>query len=156
MGAGYTGLWTAYYLKLADPALRIAIVEAETAGFGASGRNGGWCSALYPVSLARLAREHGRAAAVRQYRAMQATVAEVGRVVRSEQLAVDWAPGGTVVLARNQAQLARAAAEVEEARAFGFTAEDVELLGPAAAAERLAATSVLGGIYTPHCAAIHP
>jgi glycine/D-amino acid oxidase-like deaminating enzyme len=156
VGAGYTGLWTAYYLKKADPTLRIAVLEAEVAGFGASGRNGGWCSALYPVSLTALARAHGHDAAVRQYRAMQATVAEVGRVVRSEQLAVDWAPGGTVVLARNQAQLARAAAEVEEARAFGFTAEDVELLGPAAAAERLAATSVLGGIYTPHCAAIQP
>ena len=43
VGAGYTGLWTAYYLALADPGLRIAVVEAEVAGFGASGRNGGWC-----------------------------------------------------------------------------------------------------------------
>jgi glycine/D-amino acid oxidase-like deaminating enzyme len=156
VGAGYTGLWTAYYLKKADPTLRIAVVEAEVAGFGASGRNGGWCSALYPVSLTALARAHGVDAAVRQYRAMQATVAEVGRVVTAERLAVDWAPGGTVVLARNQAQLARAAAEIEEARTFGFGAEDVELLGPASATERLGATSVLGGVYTPHCAAIQP
>lgn len=42
VGAGYTGLWTAYYLKRRAPQLRVAIVEAETAGFGASGRNGGW------------------------------------------------------------------------------------------------------------------
>ncbi|MDQ2959415.1 MAG: FAD-binding oxidoreductase, partial [Actinomycetota bacterium] len=76
IGAGYTGLWTAYYLSLADPGLRIAIVEAEVAGFGASGRNGGWCSGLYPVSLATLSVEHGRDQAVRQYRAMQATVTE--------------------------------------------------------------------------------
>ena len=156
MGAGYTGLWTAYYLMLADPGLRIAIVESEIAGFGASGRNGGWCSALYPVSLARLAREHGRDAAVRQYRAMQATVAEVGRVVRSDGLAADWAGGGTVTLARNQPQLRRAAEEVEQARMFGFGPEDVELLDADAAFRRLAASSVLGGVYTPHCAAIHP
>ena len=54
VGGGYTGLWTAYYLQQHDPSLRIAIVEAEVAGFGASGRNGGWCSALYPVSLPTL------------------------------------------------------------------------------------------------------
>jgi glycine/D-amino acid oxidase-like deaminating enzyme len=156
VGAGYTGLWTAYYLALADPALRIAIVEAETAGFGASGRNGGWCSALYPVSLVRLAREHGRDAAVRQYRAMQAGVAEVGRVVQADRLSADWAAGGTITLARSQPQLRRAAEEVEQARMFGFGPEDVELLDAAAAARRLAASSVLGGVYTPHCAAIHP
>ena len=42
IGAGYTGLWTAYYLKRLAPELNVAIVEAQTAGFGASGRNGGW------------------------------------------------------------------------------------------------------------------
>src|SRR4029450_8698684 len=44
VGAGFTGLWTAYYLAAEDPFLRVAIVESEIAGFGASGRNGGWCS----------------------------------------------------------------------------------------------------------------
>ena len=39
VGGGYTGLWTAYYLKRADPALRIVVLEASFAGFGASGRN---------------------------------------------------------------------------------------------------------------------
>src|SRR5262245_3547585 len=43
VGAGYTGLWTAWYLAALAPGIRIAIVEAEIAGFGASGRNGGWC-----------------------------------------------------------------------------------------------------------------
>ncbi|MBW2697795.1 MAG: FAD-dependent oxidoreductase, partial [Deltaproteobacteria bacterium] len=43
VGGGFTGLWTAYYLKRLQPDLRVAIVEAEITGFGASGRNGGWC-----------------------------------------------------------------------------------------------------------------
>ena len=43
VGAGFTGLWTAYYLKNLDPTLSVAIVEAHFPGFGASGRNGGWC-----------------------------------------------------------------------------------------------------------------
>jgi glycine/D-amino acid oxidase-like deaminating enzyme len=156
VGAGYTGLWTAYYLKQAEPGLRIAILEARTAGFGASGRNGGWCSALYPVSLARLSREHGRAQAVRQFRAAQQAVAEVGRVVTVEQLAVDWALGGTVTLARSRPQLARAAAEVEQARTFGFGPDDLRLLDAVEASRMLAGSHLLGGTFTPHCAAVHP
>ena len=60
VGAGYTGLWTAYYLKQIDPSLRVVVVEAEFAGFGASGRNGGWLSALLPMSFETMAEQHGR------------------------------------------------------------------------------------------------
>jgi len=153
VGAGYTGLWTAYYLLGADPSLRVALVEQEIAGFGASGRNGGWCSALFPVSASRLASEHGRDAAVAQYRAMRDSVAEVVRVAATERIEADAALGGTVVLARTDPQLRRARAEVDAAREFGI---DLDLLDADAARRRLAATSVAGGTYTPHCAAIHP
>jgi glycine/D-amino acid oxidase-like deaminating enzyme len=154
VGAGYTGLWTAYYLAKADPSLRIAIVESEVAGFGASGRNGGWCSALFPVSLSALAAESGADAALRQYRAMQDTVAEVGRVVTEERLSADWRHGGTVTLARSGPQLERAQHEVDEARAFGLPG--LELLDASAARQRLHAPAVVGGLYTPHCAVIQP
>ncbi len=70
VGAGFTGLWTAYYLAAADPTLRIAVLESEIAGFGASGRNGGWCSALFPQSTPALAEEHGRGPAIAMHRAM--------------------------------------------------------------------------------------
>jgi len=155
-GAGLTGLWTAYYLANAEPGLRIAVCEAEIAGFGASGRNGGWCSALFPASLAKLARQAGKDAAVAMYRAMQATVDEVGRVVAAEGIDCHWAKGGTVQLARSATQLDRARAEVAEAREFGFGEDDVRLLSGDEARELAAATSVLGGTYTPHCAAVHP
>ncbi|MEU8612582.1 FAD-dependent oxidoreductase, partial [Actinoplanes sp. NPDC048791] len=79
VGAGYTGLWTAYYLARADPALRIAVIEAQYAGFGASGRNGGWCSGLFPVGVGALARRHGREQAVAMHRALAESVDEVGR-----------------------------------------------------------------------------
>jgi glycine/D-amino acid oxidase-like deaminating enzyme len=154
VGAGYTGLWTAYYLAKADPGLRIAVLESEVAGFGASGRNGGWCSALYPVSLTTLGREVGRDAAIGQYRAMQDSVAEVGRVVQHEGLSADFAMGGTITLARTKPQLARAREEVDEAREFGFDAP--AMLDAQSASQRLSATSVRGGVYTPHCAAIQP
>ena len=153
VGAGFTGLWTAYYLLGTDPSLRVAVVEQAYAGFGASGRNGGWCSALFPVSAARLAREHGRGAAVAQYAAMRDSVAEVVRVAHAEGIDADVAVGGTVFLARSGPQLERARAEVAEAREFDI---DLDLLDAAAARRRLNASSVLGGTFTPHCAAIHP
>jgi glycine/D-amino acid oxidase-like deaminating enzyme len=111
VGAGYTGLWTAYALLEADPGLRVVVVEQQTAGFGASGRNGGWCSALFPASTAKLARIHGREAALAMRAAMRDTVDEVGKVVAQEGIACDWRKGGTVVLARTPVQLVRARAE---------------------------------------------
>jgi glycine/D-amino acid oxidase-like deaminating enzyme len=154
VGAGYTGLWTAYYLLGAEPGLRVAIVESEYAGFGASGRNGGWCSALFPTGLTALARESGREAAIAQYEAMIGSVAEVGRVVAAEDIACDWAVGGTVVLARSEAQLERAREETEEATSFGF--DQPTLLDADRATARLNATDVRAATYTSHCAVVQP
>ena len=153
VGAGYTGLWSAYYLLEADPSLRVAVVEAEIAGFGASGRNGGWCSALFPVPIATLAREVGHDRAVAQYRAMAQSVDEVGRVLRAEGIDADYARGGTIVLARSDAQLHRARDEADEHTRFGL---ELNLLDAGAARERLDAMNVLGATFTPHCAAVHP
>ncbi|HEY7013603.1 MAG TPA: FAD-binding oxidoreductase [Streptosporangiaceae bacterium] len=155
-GAGYTGLWTAYYLSQADPALKIAVCERDIAGFGASGRNGGWCSALFPASLGKLERMAGRDAAIAMYRAMQATVDEVGRVAAAEGIDCHWAKGGTVQLARSAVQLQRAREEVEEARSYGFGEDDLRLLSADEALALAGASGVIGGVYTPHCAAIHP
>jgi glycine/D-amino acid oxidase-like deaminating enzyme len=156
VGAGFTGLWTAYYLNRQDPSLRIAVLEAETAGFGASGRNGGWCSALYPVKISTLAAEHGRDAAIAQYRAMQETLGEIEAVIEAEQLDADWAKGGTISLIRSPAQAERAEEEIAEARDFGFDASDIRLLTHAESSTRLRASSSQGAVYTPHCAALHP
>ncbi len=154
VGAGLTGLWTAYYLAEADPTLRIVVVEAEVAGYGASGRNGGWSSALFPASSDRLAGLPGssRAAALAQHRAMQETVDEVGGV--AIELGVPYAKGGTVVLARTGPQWERARAEVAHARSWGR--DDLRLLDAAAAREVVRATGTVGATYTPDCAAVHP
>jgi glycine/D-amino acid oxidase-like deaminating enzyme len=153
VGAGFTGLWTSYYLQQADPTLRIAVVESEIAGFGASGRNGGWCSALFPTSASELARRFGHHAAHAQYAAMRESVDEVVRVVDSESIDADLIKGGTIVLARSQPQLDRADLEVAESAQFDL---GVQLLDAEAATARLAATEVRGATYTPHCAVIHP
>lgn len=156
VGAGLTGLWTAYHLSQADPSLRIVVVERDHVGFGASGRNGGWCSALFPVSLHSIARRHGHGAAVRMQQAMHATVRDVVDVCRVEGIDADLTMAGTIDLVRNDAQLERARARLAEARAFGFGDDDLRWLEPDEAAAICRATRVLGATFTPHCATVHP
>jgi glycine/D-amino acid oxidase-like deaminating enzyme len=156
VGAGFTGLWTALYLARADPSLRIAVVEAETAGFGASGRNGGWCSALFPSSLGSIAKRSSRAGALALHGAMRGSVDEVLRAADEEGIDAHAAKGGTISLARSEPQWARARSEVDDARAWGLDEDNVRLLDAAEATDVLAATRVRGATYTPHCAAIHP
>lgn len=156
VGGGYTGLWTAYYLAKADPGLRIAVLEREVVGFGASGRNGGWCSAIFPASLRKIAASSSRDAARRMQHAMNDTVVEIDRAIAQESIACDFARGGYVSVARNPAQLARARAEVDTWRAWGFGEDHMRLLDQSEASARLRAASALGGTFTPHCAALHP
>jgi glycine/D-amino acid oxidase-like deaminating enzyme len=147
VGGGYTGLWTAYYLALADPGLRIAVLEASSVGFGASGRNGGWCSAQLPVPLDALARRHGRDAAVAMYRELARTVDEVGRAAAAEGIDCSYAKGGTIALARTPAQLRRARS------AHGL---DETFLDADAARAICGASGVRGATFSPHCAALQP
>lgn len=153
VGAGYTGLWTAYHLRRADPGRRVAIIEAEYAGFGASGRNGGWCSGLLPTPLPKLEKLHGRAAAIAFQQAMMDTVDEVGATAAAEGIDCDWAKGGTLALARSTAQWRAARAEAAQAAAYGF---ELRLLDRAEARERCGATDVHGATWSPHCAAVQP
>jgi glycine/D-amino acid oxidase-like deaminating enzyme len=156
VGGGYTGLWTAYYLARLDPGVRIAVLEQEIAGFGASGRNGGWCSALFPVALERLARAAGRDTAVAFQRTLFDTVDEVGRVAAEEGIDAHWAKGGTVVTATSPAQVPRLRAWLDERRAFGFGEDDFRWLDPGEAAAQVRVAACHGAAWTPHCASVHP
>ena len=156
VGAGYTGLWTAYYLAKSDPSLKVVVLESETAGFGASGRNGGWASALFPTSLSKVAASSSRKAALELMAAMFDTVDEVGRVAAAEGIDCHFRKGGTLALARTPVQLERARAEIEDHRSWGFGTEHFSFLDAEQAHARLGATDVLGATYTPHCASIHP
>ncbi|WP_448003981.1 NAD(P)/FAD-dependent oxidoreductase [Agromyces bauzanensis] len=158
VGGGLTGLWTAYELARADPSLRIAVLEREIAGFGASGRNGGWCSALFPRSAASLEREHGFDAAVAMRRAMVDTVDEVGRVAEAEGIDCDFERGGTVVFARTDVQRRSARADVEEARRFEV--DRPEYWDGHTVATRFGVTGRDDGepaaTFDPACARVHP
>lgn len=156
VGGGFTGLWTAYYLRVVAPELSVVVVERDLVGSGASGRNGGWCSGELPNGLHLLIRRRGPEAAIAMQRAVFATVAEVGRVVAAERLDCRLRPGGSRLLARNQAQADRLARLVRHRRSLGFGPEDYLLLDQAETARQLAVPHVLGSLYTPHCAALDP
>ncbi len=156
VGAGFTGLWTGLELLRRQPSMRLAVIDKEVAGFGASGRNGGWCSALFAASPGRLTRTHGLDAMHSLRRAMQETVDEVGRAAAEEGIDCQFRKGGTVDVARSPAQLARLRGDLDELRHLGIGEEDDSFLAAAQSCELLGATGVLGAHYSPHCAAIHP
>ncbi|MDH6180565.1 glycine/D-amino acid oxidase-like deaminating enzyme [Microbacteriaceae bacterium SG_E_30_P1] len=150
IGGGLTGLWTAWYLLDRDPTLRVVVLEKEVVGFGASGRNGGWCSALFPRSTESLVRAHGLEAALAMRRAMIETVDEVGLVTASAGLDINYVKGGTVAFARSAAQWRSAQDEVADAARYGV--DQLELWGP----ERVRAAGARGASFDPACARIHP
>ncbi|MDL5156057.1 NAD(P)/FAD-dependent oxidoreductase [Actinomycetospora termitidis] len=155
VGAGYTGLWAAYYLLEADPSLRVVVLEKHTVGFGASGRNGGWCSAIFPISLAHVAKNSSRRSAILLQEAMNDTVEEFVRVVRAEHIDADVAHEGFLALARTPAQLTRAQGQLDAAARLDLP-DQWRVLGQDEAAKLVNADRVLGGAFTPHCATVHP
>jgi glycine/D-amino acid oxidase-like deaminating enzyme len=155
-GAGYTGLWTAYALKRADPTLRIIVCEREIAGFGASGRNGGWCSALFAGSRAVTARRHGRDAVIAMQRAMFDALDEIERVVVAEAIDCDWARGGTVQVATAREHVPHMMHELHDHQEWGFGPDDYRVLDPEDARIEIGCEPNYGALFTPHCAAVHP
>lgn len=150
VGGGYTGLWTAYYLKSLQPDIRIAVLERRFAGFGASGRNGGWLT----NSVTGGREQYGHDGGSRQQEAMNATVDEVIRVMGIEGIDADAHKGGELNIARSPAQLHRLRTFFESESAWPHT--DVELWDAAETAQHVQVDGALGGIWHPHCARIHP
>ncbi|WP_179811810.1 NAD(P)/FAD-dependent oxidoreductase [Nocardiopsis sinuspersici] len=155
VGAGYTGLWTAYYLKKEQPDLRVAVVEREFAGFGASGRNGGWLSAEFAGSRERYAQSHGKAAMIALQRAMMDTVSEVISVAEAEGVDADIVRGGMRLVATNAAQRERLAEDIEYLQEWGYWPDDIHLV-EGDHEPRLAVSGAVASAYSPHAARVHP
>lgn len=153
VGAGYSGLWLAYWLSCRRPDLDILLIERDHVGFGASGRNGGWASALLPVSLTSLARELGEGATVRLQDEMFRAVREIELVCTQESIDCDYRLGGSVSLVRNDAQRVRAVADIDDYSRFGFD-DHIRMLDRRETREHIAFDG--DSVHRPDCAAIHP
>jgi glycine/D-amino acid oxidase-like deaminating enzyme len=156
VGGGFTGLWTARELLERDPSLRVLVIEAEHCGFGASGRNGGWASALFATSDHALAKHHGRDAAKRLRTTMQESIDGLLQALATDGIDADQVKAGTITLARSRVQLDRARAEVEEMAQLLGHGDALQFLDAEAAQRHCNASHVFGGTFTPHCATVHP
>lgn len=156
IGAGYTGLWTAYYLKRQAPQLRIAIVEAETAGFGASGRNGGWLMGNILGEdrlLAGLSAEQRSAS----FDLLHGIPDEVAAVLEREGIDCDYRKAGVLYCAaRYPEQEASLRQYLQHLYSQGLSEADYRWLAPSELSEQLRIANPFGAIHTPHCATIHP
>jgi glycine/D-amino acid oxidase-like deaminating enzyme len=155
LGAGYTGLWTAYFLLKHQPSLKIVIVEREIAGFGASGRNGGWCTSGFPTSLDTLARRYGRQTAIEMHHAMAGAVDEVGAVAAAEGIDIHWQKSGALVVARGAAQLPTIHHVANSFDNLGL-GDRVVLLEKQQTDERIKIAGSLGSVWMKETAVIHP
>ncbi len=140
VGGGLTGLWTAYYLHEADPTLDIRVLEAEFAGFGASGRNGGWLSSELPGSSRAYADVAGEDGVARLGAAVRATVDEVIAVAAREGIEADIVRSGVLHVARSQAQARRLDGELDASQV----------------AARIRVAGAVSGHVDPDCARVHP
>jgi len=161
LGGGYTGLWTALWLKEYDPTLSVVVIEAEHIGFGASSRNGGWVSALMPTSGQRLAHLAGGGAAGEHaakdaLAVLRTVVAEFGEVLDQFGIDADYKRAGTFLAARNPLHEQRAHDDVADAKRWGAADSDL-MWTPTLTAMRFAQMDQLqGGTFNPHCASIQP
>lgn len=154
VGGGYTGLWSAYHLLESDPAMRIVVVEGETIGFGASGRNGGFAMTLLDMSLALLRRNHGHAAACAAHRAVARSVDEIGQTIEREGIDCEWRHGGLMVVATNPAQLDRVELDLRTADELGL--DGFSRLTAAQARAEVDSPTYLGALREEHCGVLHP
>ena len=155
LGAGYTGLWTAYYLLKASPHLKVAVLEKEIVGFGASGRNGGWCSSKFPVTPAMLERRYGRDAARALMLAMNDAVDEVARVCQEERIEAQFHKGGILTLARGEHHLPMLRSAFDAYSGLGL-GQQYRLCSASEAGERVRVTNVCGALYASENASVHP
>ncbi len=157
VGAGYTGLWTAWALRRLRPDLSVVVVEGRHVGYGASGRNGGWLSGLVPGDRDLLARLHGgRSGVAALQRALTAAVDDVIAACAEAGIDADIVKGGTLTVATGPAQLARSRRALVADREWGVGPDDAWPLDAGEVAERVAVDGALGATFSPHCARIHP
>lgn len=155
IGAGYTGLWTAYYLKQANPGLDVLVIEKDFAGFGASGRNGGWLTGGFAWTHRRYLETSSEPAVRAMVAAMNGTVDEVIRVAEAEGIEADIHRTDELAVATKPAQLGRMRAEVAHRRHWGEDGRVFEMPKTDLAA-RVRIPGALGAMVVTNVARVQP
>lgn len=156
VGGGFSGLWTAYHLLDGQPGLRVAVLERERLGFGASGRNGGWLMAAAPADLRIWERRFGLDAVRRAQRVLIDAVDDVAGIDGLARLGSGVRLSGSITVARSSAEWAR----LEDRRAalvrWGWPEDGLTWLSAAEVEARIGAHGTRGGLLTEPCGTLHP
>lgn len=156
IGAGYTGLWTAYYLKRHAPELKVVIVEGQTAGFGASGRNGGWLMGNLLGEdrlLGGLSAQDRRAS----YDLLFGIPDEIKSVIEREGIDCDYRKAGALYCAARYPEQERSLRlYLAKLHKQGLTDADYRWLSPDQLAPQLRIARPYGAIHFAHLATVQP
>lgn len=144
VGAGYTGLWTAHFLKQAEPALDIHVLEADYAGAGASGMNAGFVQMTAGKVLRRMLWYYGREKAGGVYKSIARSILELGRFCKRNGIDAEFDSTGILQVATDKKQLARIQLQIARANRAGAGA--FQLLDARQARELIGSPAVLGAL----------
>ncbi|MEV6836221.1 FAD-dependent oxidoreductase [Streptomyces sp. NPDC051133] len=146
VGGGFTGLWTAYFLKEAEPALDIRIVEANHSGYGASGRADGFVTPTIGKDIQALVQEFGLQRALAASQAVGRSILEIGRFARRNRVDAEYEANDYLMVATDAAQLKRLEQDRDLAERMG--AARVEILPREESRAVIGSPAVLGSMRT--------
>ncbi|MEU7182077.1 MULTISPECIES: NAD(P)/FAD-dependent oxidoreductase [Streptomyces] len=146
VGGGFTGLWTAYFLKEAEPALDIRIVEANHSGYGASGRADGFVTPTIGKDIQALVKEFGLQRALEASQAVGRSILEIGRFARKNRVDAEYEANDYLMVATDAAQLKRL--EHDRALAERMGAAQAEILPREESRAVIGSPAVLGSMRT--------
>lgn len=155
LGAGYTGLWTALYLLERDPGLKVVLVEKEIAGWGASGRNGGWLSPEISVSHSEMIARHGKDATRATHDALVDTIGHVESALERHDIDAHLDRHGMLMLARGGHQMETLRHIYDEMAELGYP-DFYRWLEPGEAAEMVKVDNTWAALSAEPFAAVHP
>jgi gamma-glutamylputrescine oxidase len=158
IGGGFTGLSAAYHLLTQRPGIKVAVLEAQRIGAGASGRNTGMLGPGVGQSLTSLVRRHGPARAKALYAATLRAVEDVRRLVARERIDCELMMTGHLMAALNPAGRMRLKAQsaLMAALDLPFATMDDEALDRAIRLERSHGGDGVAGLRLPIAGTLNP
>jgi glycine/D-amino acid oxidase-like deaminating enzyme len=154
IGGGFAGLWAAYHLKTEQPSLEVAVLEQEVAGYGASGRNGGFAMTLLGRSLHDLREQFGPAEALEAHKSVAAAVDSIGRFGKENAVDFDYEKNGVITVSTMAWQDATIENDVKAAQEMGI--QDVRFLDGEAVRDMVHSPTYRCGHEERACAILNP
>lgn len=154
IGAGYTGLSTAYHLRAADPALSVAVLEGETVGFGASGRNGGFVMTLFGSSVGLMHLLHGKQKVRQANDYMESCIDALDAFVAEHHIDCDWRRTGFLRVATTPTYEKRIRDEMAFQHSLGI--EGLEWVDGDWLAARVRSPKFRAACWEPGCGSLNP